>query len=61
MEQNLAIFSIIFIIVFLIVVNMYGNEKYPSTNKNPFASIIAISILFFIIVKVLIWSFTILF
>lgn len=61
MKENLVIFIIIFILTFFVVVNMQGNNKFPETNKRPFEALIIVSILFFIIVKLLIFSFTTLF
>ena len=61
MKENLSIFIIIFILTFLEVISMQGNKDYPYTNKEPFKAIIIVSILFFIIVKLLIFSFNTLF
>ena len=61
MKENLAIFIIILILTFFAVVSMQGNEKYPETNKKPFQSIIIVSILFFLIVKGITFSFKTLF
>ena len=58
--KHFAILILIMIVLFFKCIDMYGNNKYPNFNKNPFLGYIFTSILFWLIFELVIWSVKIL-